>query len=226
MTRTCRTWWRNCALHTDSEIDVIDNMEDRFAPIGDGATRIRELIAGLELCHHKSDRWIENILEAIGTGETTKGLGTRPPGQQHPQEAVWQNSCEALSAWCAGHSEEKDDLVIGTIPASRLFTCLGTRTPLKEWQVQRVIEKIGSVIQWPRSSEDSAADYEWLLLSVGEYEFSYRDQCPEKYKDHEDYCLKSSRTLIHDTENGDVADDAVADISIVHQPVLSVKSEI
>ena len=67
MTTTCRTWWRNCALHSDSEIDAIDNMEDGIAPIGESALRIRELISGLELCHHKSDRWIENIVEAMGS---------------------------------------------------------------------------------------------------------------------------------------------------------------
>ena len=121
MTTPCRLWWRNCALHADSEILAIDELEDCIAPIGANASKIRELISSLELCHHKADRWVYNILEAIGTGETTKGLGTRSRGQRHPREAVWQNACAALLAWCAGCPSTKVDLPIDTIPASRLL---------------------------------------------------------------------------------------------------------
>ena len=103
MTTSCRSWWRNCALEADSEILAIDRMEDRIAPLDPDAEKVRELISSLELCHHKAERWVWNIIEAIGAGETRKGLGTRVPGQQHPAEKVWQNACTALSAWCTGH---------------------------------------------------------------------------------------------------------------------------
>ncbi len=205
MTTSCRLWWRNCALYADSEIMAIDEMEDRIAPLGANVSKIRELISSLELCHHKADRWIYNIIEAIGSGETTKGLGTRSPGQRHPSETVWQNACAALSAWCAGCPSRKVDLPIDTIPAPQLLACLGERSPLKEWQVQRVIEKIRSAIDWPQSSDDPTAQYVWILLSGGEYESSYRSECPEHYKEHEDFWLRTARTIIHDTENGDEA---------------------
>lgn len=203
-------WWRNCALHADSEITAIDEIEDRIAPIGADITKIRELISSLELCHHKADRWVYNIVEAIGTGETTKGLGTRPPSQLHPSETVWQNACTTLSAWCTGHLNTKVDLLIDTIPASQLLACLGERSPLKEWQVRRVIEKIRSLIHWPRSGDDPAAQYVWLLLSAGDYDFTYLDRCPEQYKEHEDFWRTTVRTMIHDTENGDEADLSLA----------------
>ena len=87
MTTPCRSWWRNCALHADSEILAIDRMEDHIAPIDLNVAKIRELISSLELCHHKAERWVENIIKAIGAGETGKGLGTRPPGQQHTARA-------------------------------------------------------------------------------------------------------------------------------------------
>jgi hypothetical protein len=77
MTTSCRLWWRNCALEPDSEILAIDKMEDHIAPIAANVSKIRELISSLELCHHKAERWISNIIEAIGTGETRKGLGTQ-----------------------------------------------------------------------------------------------------------------------------------------------------
>jgi hypothetical protein len=210
MAKTCRAWWRNCALHADSEITAIDEREDHIAPIGANVSKVRELISSLELCHHKADRWVYNIIEAIGAGETTKGLGTRSPGQQHPSETVWQNACAALSAWCAGCPSTVVDLPIGTIPASRLLAGLGERSPLKEWQVQRVIEKIRSVIYWSRSCDDPAAQYVWILLSAGEYESAYLDQCPEHYAEHEGFWRTTTRTIIHDTENGNEADLSLA----------------
>jgi len=206
MPTSCRSWWRNCALETDSEISAIDEMEDHLGPIAPNVLRIRELISALELCHHKAERWIGNIIEAISRGETGKGLGTRSPGQQHPQETVWQNACAALSGWVAGCPARSVDLTIDTVPASRILACLGERSPLKEWQVQRVIEKIRSVIHWPQTSEDLSAQYVWLLLGGSEYEFAYRDRCPEHYREHEDFWLKTVRTIIHDTEGGNEAE--------------------
>jgi hypothetical protein len=181
-------------------------MEDQIAPIDPNAAKIRELISSLELCHHKAERWVGNIIKAIGSGETRKGLCTRSPGQKHPAEKIWQNACAALSAWCAGCPGTKVDLSIDTVPASQLLACLGERSPLKEWQVQRVIEKIRSAINWPQSSDDPTAQYVWILFSGGEYESAYRNECPEHYKEHEDFWLRTVRTIIHDTENGDEAD--------------------
>jgi hypothetical protein len=201
-----RSWWRNCALKADTEILDIDRMEDRITPIGFNILRIRELISNLELCHHKADRWVYNIIEAIGERDTQKGLGTRLSGQLHPAEKVWQKACAALSAWCAGCPSTEVDLSIDTVPASRLFACLGERSPLKEWQVQRVIEKIRSIIHWPQSRDDPATQYVWMLLSADEYESAYLNRCPEQYKDREDFWLTTVRTIIHDTENGDEAD--------------------
>jgi len=206
MTTSCRLWWRNCALEADSEILAIDRMEDHIAPIAANVSKIRELISSLELCHHKAERWICNIIEAISTGETRKGLGTRSPGQQHPTEKVWQNACAALSTWVAGCPSTSIDLTIDTVPASRILAGLGERSPLKEWQVQRVIERLRSSIHWPQSLDDPTAQYVWILLSGGEYESAYRNQCPDHYKEHQDFWLRTVRTIIHDTENEDEAD--------------------
>jgi len=205
MTEPCRPWWRNCALAADPEILEIDAMEDRIAPIGADLSGVRELISSLELCHHKAERWIYNAIEAIGAGESHKGLGTRLPGQHHPAETVWQNACAALSAWCAGCASAKVDVSVGGTPASQLLACLGERSPLKEWQVQRVIEKIRSSIHWPQPLHDPAAQYTWILLSGGEYEAFYRDDCPEHYEEHEEFWLTTVRTVIRDTADGDEA---------------------
>lgn len=124
MTTSCKAWWRNCATVVDSEIAAIDKMEDDIAPLSPNVSRIRELISSLELCHHKAERWVSNIIEAIATGETTKGLGTRPPGQLHPAEGIWQNACAALSAWCAGCPSTVDRDIV---------ELMGRPTPEKRW---------------------------------------------------------------------------------------------
>lgn len=206
MTTTCRSWWRNCALEADAEILAIDRMEDRLGPLPEGLLKIRELISTLELCHHKAERWVGNIIDAIATGNTNKGLGTRPPGREHPTEKVWQRACAALSAWIAGCPASSVDLTIGTIPASQMLERLQERSALKEWQVQRVIEKIRSAIHWPQSNDDPAARYVWLLLDGDDYDVNYRDRCPDHYQEHEDFWLATVRTIIHDGETGHKAD--------------------
>ena len=55
MTEPCRAWWRNCALEVDLEILEIDRLEDAIAPVEAGFRRVRELITGFELCHHKAE---------------------------------------------------------------------------------------------------------------------------------------------------------------------------
>jgi len=203
MTTFRRLWWRNCAQEVDSEILDIDKMEDNISPIAPNVSRIRELISSLELCHHKADRWVYNIIEAIGVGETRKGLGTRSPGKSHPAEKVWQNACDALSVWCAGCPSTSLDLYVGIVPASRILGCVGERSPLKEWQVQRVIDRIYSVIHW---SHDPFAHYVWILECGSEYESAHRSECPEQFKEHEDFWTATVQTIIHDTENGNEAE--------------------
>ena len=202
---SCRSCWQNCAVEADVEILDIDKMEDDIAPLDSNALKIRELISTLELCHHKADRWVDNIIEAIGLEETKKGLGTRSPGRNHPAEEVWKNACAALSAWCAGCPSSEVDLFLDTVEASQVLDCLGQRSPLREWQVQRVIDKIRSLIHWPQPSDDPAAQYVWILFGEGEGESLYRSQCPKHYKEHEDFWLKTVRTIIRDTEDGNAA---------------------
>lgn len=202
MTAACRSYWRNCAIEADQEIVAIDRMENGIAPLAPNASRIRELISALEVCHHKAERWVFNIIEAIGAGDTRKGLGTRSAGQTHPIEQVWQGACSVLSAWCAGCPAELVDSSVGTAQAGDLLASIGERSPLKEWQVQRVIERIRSHVHWPPSPDASSAQYVWLLLGGGEYESTYRSHCPNHYKEHEEFWRATVRTIIHDTADG------------------------
>ena len=210
MATDCRPYWCNCTMETDAEIQEIDRLEDRIGPIDPDTTRIRELISTLELCYHKGERWIESILTTIGAGKTEKGLGTRTPGRIHPAETVWQNACAALSAWCAGCPADAVELAVGTVAASELLSGLRERSPLKEWQVQRVIEKIRSLIGWPQSDANPATAYVWLLIGGGAYERAYREECPQRYREHEDFWRATARTILHNTHNAQDAELSLA----------------
>ncbi len=210
MATECRMCWRNCAVEADAEMLEIDRLDDALGSVDPNVTKIRELISTLELCHHKAERWVESIIEAIGSGQTRKGLGTRPPGQAHPVETIWQNACAALSAWCAGSPAGSVELTVGSAAASQLLAGLGTRRPLKEWQVQRVIDRIRNLIHWPQSDDDPTAQYTWLLLNDGEYECVYRDQCPQQYREHEDFWRTTAQTILRDTHHGKDAELSLA----------------
>ncbi len=69
---TARHWWSNCSIdqQADSEILAIDSLEDHIAPIAANVLRIRKLIGSLEMCHHKAEKWVNNIIESIARGES------------------------------------------------------------------------------------------------------------------------------------------------------------
>ena len=75
-TPPCRKCWANCGVEAaDEEMREIDRLEDELSPLPENITRIRKLVSALELCHHKAERWVTNIIEAIGeTGELDNTL--------------------------------------------------------------------------------------------------------------------------------------------------------
>ncbi|MBN1919107.1 MAG: hypothetical protein JW889_14470 [Verrucomicrobia bacterium] len=211
MVRGRRGWWDNCLVPDgDAEVAAIDALEDSIAPLDEQAKRIRRLITCLELCHHKAARRVELIIEAIGSGSTTKGPGTRPPGTRDPAEQVWQNSVAALSTWCAGCPADKIGLDVGGVPASELVRGIGERTPLKEWQVQRVVDKVREYVFWPRSYSDASFRYVGMQECGADYESIQVEECPERYREHAGFWDATMQTVIHDTVDGQPAEITLA----------------
>jgi hypothetical protein len=181
---------------------AIDALEDELAPLDPGIDAVRELISSFELCHHKAGRWVANIIEAIGAGQTAKGLGTRDRGRRHDAETVWEEVCNALSSWCAGQPASSFEGTVGTVSVADLISLIGARTPLKEWQVQRVIEKVRSLVDWPPASDDPSAGFAWILFSEGTDGSSFRHQCPQRFADHDEQWRTTVRTIIRDRHDG------------------------
>ena len=186
-----RSWWENCASEPDEEILAIDAMEDSVVPLDDKTARIRRLITSLELCHHKAERHVEVIIEAIGSGSASKGPGTRPPGQRQPVEEMWGRCAASLSAWCAGCPAEALELDVGGIPASQLVGFIGDRSPLKEWQVQRIVDKVRSFLE-----------PSFRYAEIVEY--------PEHYREHSDFRHLTIQTIIRDAVDGREAEITLA----------------
>ena len=143
-----RPCWRNCfapgdeRAARDPEIRAIDAMEDGLAPLDEQAVGIRRLITCHESCHHKAARHVTLIVEAIAVGRTSKGPGTRPPGETHPIERAWQSAVDVLSAWCDAQQARVAEHSVGGAPASALLGALGPRAPLMVWQVRRATDRI------------------------------------------------------------------------------------
>jgi hypothetical protein len=206
----CREWWANCGVEADEEMREIDRLEDELSPLPENITRIRKLISTLELCHHKAERWVTNIVEAIGEGDTSKGLGTRTAGELHPAERDWMKACTALSAWCAGQPAASVEIQIGGRSAGCLLSKLGQRSALKEWQVQRLVERIREYIGWPRSVQHDDAVYVFMEECGADWEPRGDAMCPERYREHEEFWKQTLQTRIHDTVNGEAADISLA----------------
>ena len=193
-----RWCWENCPGQPDDETRVIDALEDSMAPLDDETKRIRRLIMSIESCHHKAARWVELIIEAIGKGSTAKGAGTRPSGKREPIEQIWQNCAAALSAWCAGCPAGAIDFDVGGVPVAELVGHIGERTPLKEWQVGRIVDKVREFVVWPRAYEDPTFRYAGM------------EEHPELYAEHADFRDRTMRTILHDTVDGRSAEISLA----------------
>jgi hypothetical protein len=155
--------------------------------------RIQGLISHLELCHHKAERRVNLIVQAIGEGRTSKGYQAREPEQKHPATRMWRNAIDILSAWVTGDASAVAALDVGRYSGKELVALLGQPTALKEWQVQRAIEKLkASSRMYP------GAEYHEIV------------EHPEQYDDCQEFRNETMQTIIRDTRDGERAEISLA----------------
>ena len=189
-------WWDNCGT-TDRETVELDRIEVMLSPLAENVRQTRTLIGGIEMCHHKTERWIALIIDAIGSGQPSGGLGSRSQGQRHPIETSWAAACGALAAWCEGQTSQEEDRVARSNRFTKMTSALGVSSELKRWQVSRVEHRVRSYIGWPENDqypfmvEPLIAD---LVTAV----------CPTEYKDDEVFWRETVDTILHEqSENLD-----------------------
>lgn len=189
-------WWDNCGT-TDQETAELDRIEDALGPLAENVRQTRALIGGIEMCHHKSERWVEKIIDAIGSGQPGGGLGSRPPGQRHPIETTWAVACEALAAWRKGQTGQEEDRAARPNRFTKMTPTLGAPNELKRWQVGRVEHRIRSHIGWPGNDH-----YPFMAESMAAGPFAA--VCPSEYKDDEGFWRETVDTILHErSENLD-----------------------
>lgn len=197
MSNTLRPCWQNCFLPDDEhalkdeELAEIDAMEDSISPLDDNAVRIRRLITCFESCYHEADRQAELIIKAIGLGRPPAESGDRPPGRKRDL----QNCRDILYAWCEDAIDKVRDKEVGGITAERLAGFIGDRTPLKIWQVRRIIDQVTFAL-------DPSQPYRNLALNAGESGEPGAESVGGHYRDNTDFLAKTVETVIHDTVDG------------------------
>ena len=206
MTANQSSYWVNCAQEADKEMLAIDRQGDQLAPLELEILQIRNLISRLELCHHKAEAWVQNILLAIGSGQTKKGLGTRPKGEFHPSELLWQDLQDSLRAWCAGSLAEEVKPQNHELNVS----VLNQRSPLKEWQVQRVVERIGSFLRWPPNPPETLQGYNWMTKAELHPKKPLLQDCPSCFMAHQDDWFETASTFIHNPTDQRIKDFPLA----------------
>jgi hypothetical protein len=87
---------------------------------------------------------------------------------------------------------------------------LGERSALKEWQIQRVIDRIREFIGWPRSMHHDDSVYVFMERCGADWEPPSDSECPEYYREHRRFWKQTMQTRIHDTLNGEAADISLA----------------
>ena len=189
--QACRSCWQNCGVAPDAEILKIDAMEDAISPPDEHTVRIRNLITRFEACYHEADREAERIVKAIGAERCPRESHARPPKRKKELE----NSHRILSQWCQDPAARRPNLRVGGVPAHELLGFIGQATPLKRWQVQRVIDKIGAAL-------DSSQPYHNLALDVGDYGQQKAAPAEEYYKNDAAFLEQTKQTVIHDTVEG------------------------
>jgi len=185
-----RPWWRNC-LEGDEEILAIDKMVEGIEPLDEQTTKIRGLISGLEPCYHEADKEAERIVKAIGCGRCPEESNERPPQRKKELEDCYQ----ILSRWCADTAVKDIDLELGGVSAEKLLSYIGKVSPLKVWQVERIVDKVREALE-PRRP------YHMMVLDLGDYCVPGARPPGEHYKDAAEFLEQTKEIMIHDTVDG------------------------
>jgi hypothetical protein len=188
---SCRSWWRNCAEEADNEITAIDKMVEAIEPLDEQTTKIRGLITGFEACYHEADIEAERIVKAIGCGQCPEESNERPPQRKKELEDCYR----ILSGWCEDTAVKVNDLEFGGISAEKLLSYIGEASPLKVWQVERIVDKVTEAL-------DRSRPYHMMVLDMGDYGEPGAKPVGDHYKDEAEFLEQTKETMIHDTVDG------------------------
>jgi len=197
MSDTLRPCWQNCFIPDDEralrdeELAEIDAMEDSIAPLDDQTAAVRGIITRFEACYHEADKEAEYIIKSIAAGYCLEQSKERPPERKKELE----NTRHILMMWCENTAIKGIDIDVGGVPAEKLFSFIGRPSPLKIWQVERIVDRISQAL-------DPNHTYHNLVLDLGDYGEPGAKSAGEYYKDNSAFLKQTRETIIHDTVDG------------------------
>jgi len=197
MAASLRSCWQNCCALDDErcladpELKAIDAMEDALGPLDESTVAIRALIGRFEVCYHEADAEAERIVKAIGTGRCPVESNERPPQRRRELE----NTRDILSSWCEDPTQPAPDLTVGDVPAAELLGCIGEPSPLKVWQVRRIVDKVTEAL-------DPSVPYRNIALAVGDYGEPDDSKTNGYGADEAPFVRQTAETIIEDTLDG------------------------
>src|SRR4030042_6430635 len=192
-----RDCWQNCFAPNDEkvvgnkELQAIEKREDYIAPLDDQTKAIRQLITRFEACYHEADKEAERIIRATGRGRCPKESNARPP----KRKKELQNAKSILSRWCKNPTIKSMKLDVGDSSAGKLFSFIGKQSPLKVWQVERVVDRITEALE-------PSKRYHRLALDLGDYGEPGAKPAGQYYKNDITFLEQTKKTIIHDTVDG------------------------
>ncbi len=195
--KTLRSHWQNCygpddnSFLSDDDLKAIDEMEDSIVPLKKQTVQIRQVITRFEACYHKADKESEYIIKSIAAGYCLEQSNKRPPKRKKELE----NTLNILSSWCKNTSIMSIKLDVGGISASELLSFIGEPTPLKTWQVERIVDRV-------QHSLDNNSPYYNLALNLGDYGEAVANQAEKHYQNNPPFLKQTRETIIHDTVDG------------------------
>ena len=197
MSDNSRACWLNCyapddkSFLEDKELSAIEAMEDAIAPLDDKIKALRQLITRFEACYHEADKEAEYIIKSIAAGHCLEQSQERPPARKEEL----QNARDILSLWCENPAIKGVNLDVGGVRADELLSFIGQPSPLKIWQVERIVDKVTEAL-------DPSRPYHRLALDLGDYGEPGAVSAGEHYKDNSMFLEQTKQTIIHDTLDG------------------------
>ena len=190
-----RSCWMNCyddkSFVNDKELLAIDAMEDSISPLDGKTIALRRLITRFESCYHEAGKEAEYIIKSIAAGHCLEQSKERPSKRKKELE----NTRQILSMWYENSTVKNIDIEVGGVPAEKLLSFIGKTSPLKIWQIERVIDRISQAL-------DLNYTYHNLIMDLGDYGKPGAKSAGEHYKDNINFLKQTRDTIINDIVDG------------------------
>jgi len=146
ISKDLRKHWINVTAEPDASILDIDRLEDTLEfeneEIREKIYGIRNAITRFEFCHHKALHRLFILIHSIGKLEYLIKENTKEAKINNEDVKQWMCAYKILKAWTNDDMQSVQKITFFDMTSTDLVSNLGIRSPLKKWQVSRLLEKM------------------------------------------------------------------------------------